>query len=61
MKFSLLTKIPDNYAECQVIYDLSVDRAVKEIVTDKRRAEYFLSVLEKPLAKKENIIFRQEI
>ena len=61
MKFSLLNKVPDNYAECRVIYDLSVDRAVKEIVDDKRRAEYFLSVIEKPLTKKENILFRQEI
>ena len=61
MKFSLLNKIPDNYAECRVIYDLSIDRAIKEIVDDKRRAEYFLSVLEKPLTKRENIIFRQEI
>ena len=61
MKFSLLNKIPDNYAECRVIYDISADRAIKEIVSDKRRAEYFLSVLEKPLTKKENIIFRQEI
>ena len=61
MKFSLLNKIPDNYAECQVIYDISADRAIKEIVSDKRRSEYFLSVLEKPLTKKENIIFRQEI
>ncbi len=61
MKFSLLNKIPDSYAECQVIYDLSVDRAIKQIVPDKRRAEYFISVIEKPLTKKENIIFRQEI
>ncbi len=61
MKFSLLSKIPDNYAECKVLYDLSVDRAIREIVEDKRRAEYFLSVIEKPLTKKENIDFRQEI
>lgn len=61
MKFSLLQKIPDSYAECRVIYDLSVDRAIKEIVSDKRRAEYFLTVLEKPLIKKENIVFRQQI
>lgn len=61
MKFSLLSKIPDSFAECQVLYDLSVDRAMREIVSDKRRADYFLSVIEKPLTKKENILFRQEI
>lgn len=61
MKFSLLGKIKDDYAECGVVYDLSVDRAVKGIVDDKRRAEYFISVLEKPLTKIENIVFRQEI
>ena len=61
MKFSLLNKIQDNYAECGIIYDLSIDRAVKNIVDDKRRAEYFISVIEKPLTKIENILFRQEI
>ncbi len=61
MKFSLLNKVPDNFAECQIIYDISADRAIKEIVDDKRRADYFLSVIEKPLTKKENILFRQEI
>ena len=49
MKFSLLSKLPDSYAECGVVYDLSLDRAVKNMVSDKRRAEYFVSVLEKPL------------
>lgn len=61
MRFSLLSKIPDPYAECGVLYDLSLDRAVKNIVSDKRRADYFISVLEKPLTKTENIIFRQQI
>ncbi len=61
MKFSLLYKIPDPNAECGVLYDLSLDRAVKNIVADKRRAEYFISVLEKPLTKTENIVFRQQI
>ena len=61
MRFSLLSKIPDPQAECGVLYDLSLDRAVKNIVSDKRRAEYFISVLEKPLTKPENIVFRQEI
>ncbi len=61
MKFSLLSKAPDNYAECGVIYDLSVDRAVMRLVPDKRRAEYFLSILEKPLTNIENVTFRQQI
>ncbi len=61
MKFSLLSKVPDNYAECGILYDLSVDRAIREIVDDKRRADYFLSVIEKPLTSLENIVFRQEV
>ncbi len=61
MKFSLLYKTEDKPAVCQILYDLSVDRAVHNLVSDRRRAEYFLSVLEKPLTNRENIAFRQEI
>ena len=61
MKFSLLYKTEDKPAVCQILYDLSVDRAVHNLVSDRRRAEYFLSVLEKPLTNRENITFRQEI
>ena len=55
MKFSLLSKIPDPISECGVLYDLSLDRAVRNIVSDKRRADYFISVLEKPLTKTERV------
>ena len=61
MKFSLLKKTDDCSAVCDIIYDLSVDRAVYNLIYDKRRADYFLSVLSTPLTKKENIIYRQEI
>jgi DNA mismatch repair ATPase MutS len=61
MRFSLLEKLPDTYAECGVLYDISADRAIKNIITDKRKAEYFISILEKPLTNVENITFRQEI
>ncbi len=61
MKFSLLYKTEDHPAVCQILYDLSVDRAVNNLVTDRRRAEYFLSVLGTPLTNRDNIRFRQEI
>lgn len=61
MKFSLLQKTEDHPAVCEVLYDLSVDRAVYNLVSDKRRADYFISVLSKPLTERENIIFRQQI
>ena len=61
MKFSLLYKTEDRPAVCQILYDLSVDRAVHNLVPDRRRAEFFLSVLEKPLTNRDNIRFRQEI
>ncbi len=61
MKFSLLYKSEDKPAVCQILYDLSIDRAVKHLVPDRRRADYFLSVLEKPLTNRENILFRQQI
>lgn len=61
MKFSLLYKTDDQPALCQILYDLSVDRAVNNLVTDRRRADYFLSILEKPLTNRDNIRFRQEI
>ena len=61
MRFCLLEKLPDTYADCGVLYDISADRAIKNIITDKRKAEYFISILEKPLTNVENITFRQEI
>ena len=61
MKFSLLHKTEDMPAVCQILYDLSVDRAVHNLVPDRRRAEYFLSVLSKPLTNRDNIAFRQAV
>ncbi len=61
MKFSLLHKTEDKPAVCEILYDLSVDRAVHNLVSDRRRAEFFLSVLSKPLTDRANITFRQEI
>ena len=61
MKFSLLERERDSFAECSVVYDLSIDRALRNIIDDKRRADYFISVIEKPLTNIENINYRQEI
>ncbi len=61
MKYSLLQTADDRGAVCEVIYDLSVDRAINNIMPDKRKADYFLSVLSKPLTNIENIKYRQEI
>lgn len=61
MKFSLLKKTDDCTVPCNMIYDLSIDRAVYNLIYDKRRADVFISVLSKPLTKKENIVYRQEI
>lgn len=61
MKYSLLSKKPDSPAYCGVIYDLSADRAVNNLSDDKKRNEYFLSVLSSPLTDVENIRYRQEI
>ena len=61
MKFSLLYCEEETTALCRVFYDLSLDRAVRALIPDTRRADAFLSVLEKPLTKKENITYRQEI
>ena len=61
MKFSLLQKAEDSPAVCEILYDLSVDRAVYNLVSDKRRADFFLATLSKPLTNPENIYFRQQI
>lgn len=61
MKFSLLHKIPETSKHCDVIYDLSADKAIHTIYKDIRRADYFISVLMKPLTNIENIKYRQDI
>ena len=61
MKFSLLQKHPDPFCACECLYDLSLDRAVAEILPDRRRADAFLQVLGRPLTSPDNIVFRQQI
>ena len=61
MKFSLLHKIPEKPINCDVLYDLSADKAVHMMSGDIRRADYFVSVLMKPLTNIENIRYRQDI
>ena len=63
MKFSLLSEKAESFSfDCtDLLSNLSVDRAVSKIISDSRRAEYFLSVLAKPLSDIDNIKYRQEI
>lgn len=61
MKFSLLHKIPETSKQSDIIYDLSADKIVHMIYNDIRRADYFISILMKPLRIPENIIYRQDI
>lgn len=69
MKFSLLYPAPhegdiDIYEEREendVLYDLSIDRAISAICPDHRRTDYFLSVLRKPLVSHEDIVYRQHL
>ncbi len=60
-KFSLLYATEEPQATFDILYDLSIDRAMHRITTDKRRTDYFLEVLRHPLMLPENIRFRQEI
>lgn len=62
MKYSILTKNPEKKkVACDVLYDLSLDRAASRLISDQKRREYFLSVLSDPLTDPENIVFRQQI
>ena len=61
MKFSLLYKNPEKREVFDLTYDLALDRAVRSICPDARRADYFLGVIMKPLADRENIVCRQEL
>jgi|LSQX01.2.fsa_nt_gb DNA mismatch repair ATPase MutS len=66
MSFSLLYKIREdtpNFGALEIgaLYDLSVDRAVAAFCPDRRRADYFMEVLSRPLQSVENIVYRQQI
>ncbi len=60
-KFSLLAATEESPAVCDVLYDLSIDRAMHQIATDRKRTDYFLDILSKPLKTVENITYRQEL
>ena len=60
-KFSLLKKTDETPRFCDVVYDLSIDRAMANICPDQKRREYFLDTIAHPLTEKENILYRQEI
>lgn len=62
-KFSLL-HLPSSEEEpagCDILYDLSIDRAMHQICTDRKRTDYFLDVVAHPLCTVENITYRQEL
>lgn len=61
MKFSLLKKNEENAELCNIVYDLSIDRAVSAMAPDTRHTEYFLNVISHPLKNIDNIIYRQQI
>ena len=61
MNFSLLYKTEETPPVCDILYDLSTDRAMKSICPDPRKREYFLDILSKPLRRRENILYRQQI
>ncbi len=61
MSFSLLYKTREEIESSSALYDLSVDRAVAVFCSDRRRAEYFMDVLSRPLQSAENIVYRQDI
>ncbi len=61
MKFSLLKKNAETPVFCDVVYDLSIDRAMERICPDPKRREYFLDTLAHPLTDAENIRYRQQI
>lgn len=67
MKFSLLYTTPpesDIYEEHDkndILYNLSIDRAISAICPDHRRTDYFLTILRKPLVVRADIIYRQQL
>jgi hypothetical protein len=67
MKFSLLYKTPPEndiyeiYNKNDIVYDLSIDRSVCAICSDRRRTDFFLSVLRRPLISADDIVYRQRL
>lgn len=60
-KFSLLFAVEETPAVCNILYDLSIDRAIHRIATDRKRTDYFLDILSRPSRIRENILYRQEL
>ena len=61
MSYSLLYKKREETEPSGALYDLSVDRVVAVFCSDRRRADYFMDVLSRPLESVENIVYRQQI
>ena len=64
MKFSLLYRTAETAERGEVFdlaYDMSLDRAVRKIIPDQRRADYLLGVLMRPLTDIDDIVYRQEL
>lgn len=67
MKFSLLYKtssessVYEPHDKNDILYDLSIDRSVCAICSDRRRTDFFLSVMRKPLVSVNEIIYRQQL
>jgi len=64
LKFSILYREPEKSGRGEVFdlaYELSLDRAVRKLIPDTRRADYFLGVLTRPLTDVASIVYRQQI
>jgi len=61
MSYSLLYKIREDAQTSAALYDLSADRIINTFCFDKKRADFFMDILSRPLFILENIIYRQQI
>lgn len=61
MSYSILYKGEKGKANPDLIYDLSIDRAVSNFSDDQRKNEYFCHILSAPLSSVEEIEYRREI
>jgi len=60
-KFDLLYKIKEQSAECEFLYEFSIDKIIGMITPDIKTQKYMLDIFSYPLIEKENIIYRREI
>ena len=61
MRFSILYRSVPTEDHGNIIYDLSIDRSVANFSRERRKNEYFCSVLARPLNNREDICYRREI